>query len=298
MHWTDVFQSADTVYPLVAGMALALGCGLLSVIVVQKRLAFIGEGVAHAGFGGVGLASFLALSGPARDLTILAFCAAAGLSIGFLSRHKRILTDSAIGILLVASMALGLMLDQLRIVYMDAMPQPPEWYAALTGGRMLTRTLWENVIFGSILMVRQEDMWIALAAATAVVATLALLAKEILFYAFDETVSQVFGVRTGAIHYLILLLISLMIVLATKLAGLLLVTALLVAPGATAALLSKRLPTVLAISVAVGMLAMTVGYLASFEILDGRLPPGPFIALLLVLQFLAALLWSRLWGRG
>ena len=72
-------------------------------------------------------------------------------------------------------------------------------------------------------------------------AVFAALFKEIVFYAFQETVSQVFGVRVVLIHYLMLALVSVAIVLTVRLAGIVLVTALLVIPGATANLLSRRL---------------------------------------------------------
>lgn len=300
MHWSDVFAHDYTLYPLLAGIALAVSCGLLSVLVVQKRLAFIGEGVAHAGFGGVGLASFLQLTGLARNAVIMGFCVAVGILIGLLSRRRRVMSDTAIGIMLVASMGVGFMLDQLRatLINSQVFDQPPAWYSALTGGRIVTPPPWEQVIFGSILLVGPGDMWIAVGSSLAVILILGSLFKEVTFYAFDETVSHVFGVRSGALHYLVLVLIAVMIVLATKLAGLLLVTALLVAPGATAMLLSRRLSSVLWLSAMLAVGAVLVGYLTSFWILGGRLATGPFIVMCLVIEFVGALAWSRLRSAG
>ena len=87
---THLFREA-----LAAGLAMAAVCSLLSVLVVLKRMAFIGEGIAHAGFGGMGTALFLGLaSGGASgawqaDLVVLAFCLAAALAMGFISRAAR-----------------------------------------------------------------------------------------------------------------------------------------------------------------------------------------------------------------
>jgi len=284
----DVFRSADNLYPLIAGMALAVACALLSVLVVLKRLAFIGEGIAHAGFGGVGLATFLALTGFAADIIIFIICLISGLLIAMLSRTRRVRIDTAIGILLVAAMGIGFMLDQMRLYLRDE-----SWYQWLTAGRPIVPTQWHNVLFGSIVLVDQQQMWLAIIVSTLTILILAHLFRNLIFYAFDETVSRVFGIPATALHYLVLILLTALIVLAMKLAGLILVTAMLVVPGATALLLSRKLNHVLILSVVVGEIGVIVGYLLSFQIMGGRLPTGPFIVLILVLQFIAALIYSK-----
>ena len=77
---------------------------LLSVIVVLRRMAFIGQGISHAGFGGVGLAAFFGLVGAWQNLVVLVFCLATAISIARLARRKRVGIDAAIGILLVGWM--------------------------------------------------------------------------------------------------------------------------------------------------------------------------------------------------
>lgn len=298
----DIFRHADLfVPPLLAGMALVGACALLSVLVILKRLAFIGQGISHAGFGGVGLASFFAygVSGSGAgagfdalisNLIIFLFCLATGLGIAALSRRRWVKIDTAIGILLVAAMALGILLEQLRWQLVGT-----AWYDGLIAGRTLTSINWHAVLFGSILEVTATGMWWAIAVALAVVLVLALLFKEIAFYSFDERVSQVFGVPSGLIHYLILLLMAVLIVFTMKLTGLILVNAFLVIPGATATLLSKRLRTVLVLAVLVGELGLVGGYFLCFA-LGGALPVGPIVVLLLVFQF--ALAWGVSWQRG
>ena len=285
---SDLFQYDEFVYPFFAGLALTAACSLLSVLIVLKRLAFIGQGITHAGFGGIGLAAFLALSGWMRDATIFVFCVGAGVAIALLSRGRKVMIDTAIGVLLVVAMGLGVLLDQLRVQL-----RGEAWYRALTGGRAVPATQWEGVLFGNLLYVQRADMWVAIACSAAVVAILALLLREISFYAFDETVSRVFGVRATLLHYLVLTMIAGLIVVSMKLAGLILVTALLILPGATALLLSRRLLPVALLSVVVGEAAMVTGYLASLRLMGGRLSPGPIIVLVLSLLFAAALGWNR-----
>jgi len=270
--------------PLLAGIALAVPTSLLSVLVVHKRLAFIGQGITHAGFGGIGLAAFLAVSGLARDGIVLAVCLASGLIIGALSRDRRVRTDTAIGIMLVTAMGAGFLLDQVRLHLRGA------WYEALRGGRRLQPTPWEEVLFGSIQFIDGPDMWAAIVVSLLVLAVLFAFGKEILFYAFDETTCVTFGVPSTFMHYLVLGLLAVVIVTAMKLTGVLLVTAYLVVPGAAASLVSRRLGVVLVTSVIVGEIAMVGGFVASVAVLGGELTTGPFIVLLLALQF--GLAWS------
>lgn len=288
MSALDVFRYSDNLYPLIAGTALAAACALVSVLVVLKRLAFIGEGIAHAGFGGVGLAAFLALQGLYADIVIFIFCLITGLIIALLSRTRKVRMDTAIGILLVATMGLGFLLDQMRLYL-----QNENWYILLTAGRSITKTQWHNVLFGSILLVDSTSMWIAIITSLIIITILASLYKEILFYTFDESICRVYGVPSAWMHYLILILLTALIVLSMKLAGLILVTALLVIPGATALLLSSRIKIVLILSLIIGEVGMIAGYLLSFQIMGGNLPTGPFIVLVLAIQFLLALVYSK-----
>lgn len=280
---TPLFRNA-----LLAGVAVGTICSLLSVIVVLKRMAFIGEGIAHAGFGGMGTALFLGLTtggmGGAwkADLVVLAFCLATALAIGVLSRRRHVEADSAIGILLVAAMAWGVLLTDLHRSLRHT-----EWYVKMFGNTRPPPNI-ESLLFGSLLNVGPYDVWLAIGAAAVVLLVFAALFKEIIFYAFQETVSQVFGVRVAFIHYLMLTLLSVTIVLTVRLAGIVLVTALLVIPGATANLLSRRLSRVLLVSWLVGMTGVVGGLILSME--AGNLSTGPCIVAVLCVVFALAYL--------
>jgi ABC-type Mn2+/Zn2+ transport system permease subunit len=275
---------------LFVGIVLGTVCSLLSVIVVTKRMAFIGEGIAHAGFGGLGTALFLGLTGGGlgsggawkSDLVVLAFCLATAFAIGMLSRRRHVEADSAIGILLVAAMAWGVLLTDLH-----RNVQGDDWYIRLFGPARQPVNI-ESLLFGSLSNVGPYDVWLALGVAAVVLGLLAAFFKEIIFYAFEETVSQVFGVRTQVIHYLILALLSVTIVLTVRLAGIVLVTALLVIPGATAILLSRRLAGVLIWSWWIGMTGIVGGLVLSLE--AGNLSTGPCIVAVLCVLFALALI--------
>lgn len=268
-----LFQDA-----LVAGLAVAVVCSLLSVIVVLKRMAFIGQGISHAGFGGIGTAILFGVAaGRAQDALVLAFCIVTGVAIGVLARRGRIEADSAIGILLVGAMAWGVLMSDLSTALMRY-----DWYAERFA--MDTRPPgFEQLLFGSLLSVTRADMWTAIVVAVAVVLTLAALAKELIFFTFDETVSQVSGVRTGLLYYLLLVLLSLTIVVSIRLVGFVLVSALLVIPGATALQLSGRLGGVVGWSLAVGLVGVVGGLWLSLW--AGELSSGPCIVAVLCGMF-------------
>jgi ABC-type Mn2+/Zn2+ transport system permease subunit len=123
----------------------------------------------------------------------------------------------------------------------------------------------ESVLFGSVLNVGRQGMWLTIVATVAVLGVCAALFKELLFFAFDETGSRVFGVRTGAMHFLLLALLTVTIVVSMKLMGVILVTALLVIPGATALQLSDRLGRVLLWAWVIGVSGVVGGLVLSME---------------------------------
>jgi ABC-type Mn2+/Zn2+ transport system permease subunit len=260
---------------LLATGALALACAALSVFVVARRWAFIGEGISHSGFGGAGTAWLLALLFPALDLpwlpyaAVVVFCLGTALGIGFLTRGERVNSDVAIGIFLVASLAWGFLA---RDVYHANRHVVPHGFDAL--------------LFGQL---RGIDRPFALATACvslAVLATLAALGKEILYYCLDPVTAQASGVRVGFVHYLLMVLLAAMIILGSRVVGSVLVTALLVLPGATAMLISRRLAHVIAASLVIGVVGALAGLLVFVR--WSYLPGGPAIVLALFVQFVLA----------
>lgn len=277
-HLADMFWPA-----VVTGVAVAVMCAILSILVVLKRLAFIGQGVSHAAFGGVGLAALLGLMagaagatlGPslAQFLVILAVCLAAALGVGFLSRRGSTQADTAIGIVLVASMALGAVLLNLA----------HRW-------KRVSGVSWESVLFGQLLNVGWSDAAIAIAVAALTLGLLAYFRRPMLFWAFDPPVARAFGVRADAMNFLLLTLLALATVTAMKLAGVVLATAMLVLPGAAALQLSRRSSRVIALSFAAAFAGVLGGLVLSFE---ADWPPGPSIVLVLTGLFAASRLARR-----
>ncbi len=281
---------------LVAGIAVALVCSVLSVFVVLKRMAFIGQGVSHAGYGAAGTAFFLGLldTDPRYEAVVFAFCIATALIIGVVSRRRQVNEDTAIGILLVAGMAWGVFMTNLSAAFQKTGgPQYWPWYVEHLAAPGAKPTF-EAVLFGSILNTTPTQVTLSILVAVAVLAIVALLFKEIVFFAFDEPTSRVFGVPTGVIHHLLLVLLAITVVQTMKLAGVLLVSAILVLPGATALMLSRRLGVVIVLSCLIGVAGVAGGLITSLEL--RFIGPGPMMVGMLCLIFAGA--YGTRWIRG
>lgn len=265
--WSHTF-----LYAFIGGAIIAILCGVLSPFVVLKRMSFVGTGIAHSAFGGAGLALLLSLFMPvfepliARDAVIACFCILAALAIGMMSRRGRLSEDTAIGVALVSLMAVGVLLldvrQHLQITYNFGVTYAPPL---------------EALLFGQILSMGPADVSVAAALAMAVIVTVAITFKELTFFAFDEETARAFGVPTGAIYYIFLVLLALAIVAAMRSLGVILASTLLVLPGASARLLSDRIGTVTLLSAAIGVVGMIAGLLINLAI--PFLSPGPVIAI-------------------
>lgn len=265
---------------VLAALAVALQGALLSVLVVLKRMAFIGQGVSHAAFGGVGLAVLLGLTPAASFPVIAGFCAAAAWGIALASGRPRSRgvssaesPDTLIGVALVASMALGAIMIALRARFGPAgQPAPP----------------WEQILFGSLLAVGPTDAALAWAAAFGVAGALWWFRRPMLLWSFDEQAASAMGAPAQTMKFLLLTLLAVSVVAAMKLAGVVLATAVLVLPGAAALKLSRRLWRVFTLALVVSLLGVLGGAAMSFEV---DLPPGACIVAVLTAIYIAATLF-------
>jgi ABC-type Mn2+/Zn2+ transport system permease subunit len=255
---------------VVVGLGVAVMCALLSVLVVLKRMSFVGQGISHAAFGGVGIAAVAGVGGSAiSELAIVVgFCLLSAGVIAWLSARRTTTTDTAIGIVLVVAMALGAVLLSV---------------AARRPGAQ-ARDI-ESILFGTIYGVRWSDAALAWGVALAILAVLWAARRPMLFWTFDEPAAEAFGVRGGAVRLVLMVVLTLAIVASMKLAGVVLATALLVLPGAAALHLSDRLARVMALGMLAAVVGVLGGLIVSFE-LDW--PTGPSIVGVLAALYAAA----------
>jgi zinc transport system permease protein len=241
-----------------AALLLSLICGALSVFVVLRRMAFIGVGISHSAFGGVAL-GFLLKVNPLW--TGIAFSVLVAMLIELARARGRLEEDTAIGIFFAASMALG-------VVFLH-----------------LSRTYNVDVfgfLFGNILAIGWQQVVEILVVSVAVLAAIAVFFKELVFLSFDEEMAWVSGVPVTALRYFFLVLMAMVVIVAIYLVGIILVSALLVIPGALAGNLTRHIRAMAAVSVGAAAGSCLAG-LAVSAVLDW--PSGATIVLLLALGF-------------
>jgi manganese/iron transport system permease protein len=273
----------------VAAAAVAVACAALSPLVVARRWAFVGEGVSHSGYGGAGVIwlislllpgiAFLRTSGGVT-LGVAAFSLGTALAIGKLTRDKRLGFlgfDAAVGIVLTASLAFGFLARSIYEQQTSALPVEAQ-----------------SLLFGDVRSVDAARALLTLALAAAVVGGLWLCAKETLSYAFEPELAEIGGVPAGAVHYGLLVAVATVIVAGAPLVGVVLVTAMLVLPGATGALAGGTLWRMYVLSFATSLAAVALA--VAVRRLFAGLPLGPVIVLGLVLEFGIAAAVVRLRG--
>jgi ABC-type Mn2+/Zn2+ transport system permease subunit len=283
----------DTIYYLryflMSGPLIGAMCSLLSVFVVLRRMALISEGVSHAGFGGIAVAILLGYYFAALDsffwqtLTIGAFCLATAALIGWVSRRRRVSEDSAIGIFLTATVALGMMLIQYRTMLPpvfgpDGMPRslPPPGLEAL--------------LFGQFSQVVAEDVAVLAAGAAVIFGIIFALYHQFVYTTLDEEMARINGVNTRLINALLLFMISLVICVCVRMVGFLMITALMIIPGATANMISRRFAGVLWAALVIGTVGTCAATWAALVSPFNRYPPGPLVVLPLFGGF--AVVWA------
>jgi ABC-type Mn2+/Zn2+ transport system permease subunit len=261
-----------SILALVATAALAIACSGLSVLVVARRWAFIGEGIAHAGFGGAGLGWLIMLIVPSLMgalwvpyAAIITFCLLTALGIGYVSRTNRVSADTAIGIFMVASLAFGFLVREIFLQVTNGLSPPG----------------FADILFGRFSGISPRYSYGAIAVCVAVIVTLLALGKEMLFYCLDPLAAKASGVAAGFIHYLLMVLIALVVVIGIPITGSVLVTALLILPAATANLVSQKLLPVIVTAVTLTVCAAVGGVLISLAPLPIHVPAGPAMVLLL-----------------
>lgn len=229
--WTFEFMRRG----LLAGALVSVVAAVVGSFVILKGMAFVGDALPHASFGGVAVAFALG-----ENLYVGGGIAAliTALLIGFISRRGVVKYDTAIGILFVAAFALGV--------------------AVVSRQENYTADLF-SFVFGNVLAVSWNDVWLTAAIAALVLALVALFYKELLFTAYDPMMAAASGLPVGAIQYGLLALLALTTVIALQTVGIVLVVALLVTPAATAQLLTRSLPAMMALGAALGAAASLAG---------------------------------------
>lgn len=292
MKTIELLSQADIYPAIVAAIVISIMGGALSIFVVLKRLAFIGQGISHAAFGGVGIALVLGVSGAtvssqfAQLAIVVAFSVFAALWIAALTRDQQGRTDTAIGVVLSASMALGFIL----FTFAESQHDHDE-HGHAAHGHEDEHHIIEEILFGNILDTNWTSASIAIGAALLILAVVWYIRRQLIFWAFDEPVCDAFGVNSAKITNLFMVILALAVVMAMQIAGVVLAAAMLVLPGAAALNLSTKLRPAFMISIAIGTAGALLGMIIAFE---GTYPIGPSIVLTQSVMYLATLIIKKM----
>ncbi|HEX3201066.1 MAG TPA: metal ABC transporter permease, partial [Actinomycetes bacterium] len=252
---------------LVEVLVLGALAGAVGVLVVLRRLAFVGDALTHTVFPGVVIAHLL---GRSLLLGALAFGVLTAVLLTAVGRHRRVGDDAALAILLTSFFSLGVVL--------------------ISRTRGFTADL-TAFLFGRVLAVDRTDLLQTLVVAAVAAIVLALLHKELVLRAFDPEATAAMGYRTRALDLVLNLLIALVVVAAVEAVGTVLVIALIVVPAAAARLLADRVGAMTALACLLGAAGGWLGLAVSYEVsVDHgvRLAAGATIVVVLVGLFLLA----------
>lgn len=255
---------------LLAGCLLAALLALLGVLVTARGLAYLGDGLSHAAFGGIALGMFLGLSSPLS--VAIPFTALAAIGIGALRRKGGLRSDVAMAILFAVCFAVGVVL----------LRKAPRTQATFDP---------EQLLFGSILLVGSDDLWVVLGI-SAVTAVFFLFAWTRIAYAtFDEELARLSGIEVAWLESALLALLAAVVVASIRLAGVVLVSAFLVIPAASGRLVGRSLAGVVAWAMCAGVTGVVIGFVAAHML---AWPEGAAIVLMLALQFVLAVAYRHL----
>jgi manganese/iron transport system permease protein len=229
---------------LLAAVLVGIVCAVVGTYVVLRGMAFFGDALAHAILPGVAL-GYLINEGAREPLFwwALGTSIVSALGIGAISKRAKIKEDTAIGIIFAGMFALGIaLISTVRSYAVDL----------------------SHFLFGDVLAVSAQNLWTTLIFGGLVIFTIFAFYKEFLTLSFDPVLATTLRMPVGLLNNLLLVLIAVTIAVSLQTVGVALMVAMLVTPAATAYLLTRRLPTMMALAASLASLAGVIGLYLSY----------------------------------
>ncbi|MBH90470.1 MAG: hypothetical protein CMF71_09635 [Magnetovibrio sp.] len=273
MNWGELHSILDYGFlrrAVLAAILMSLTCGLIAPVVVLRRLSFSTDGLAHSSLGGLAIGVIFVTNGASPSLIsylisfIFTVSVAAGIT--YLSENNRIDSDTAVGVCYVAAFALGVLVLSLREGYSGHLDQ---------------------FFFGSLLAVNQIECLLLL--------ILSLISFIFIFWnwlsvgkwTFNEEMAHAEGVPVKKLRYFFMFLVVAVVIVSSRVVGVLLVTSMLIVPGAVGSLASRSMFGITIVSIATALVSSLIGLSISNSY---DVPPGPVIVLTGFLIFLGTYL--------
>jgi zinc transport system permease protein len=256
---------------LMAGLLTSIACGIIGTFVVVNRIVFLSGGIAHAAYGGIGIAFFFGLPYVLGTLGFALLVAMVMAVVTLKARHR---SDTIIGVLWAVGMALGVILLDLSPGYnVDLM----------------------SFLFGSILTVPTSDLWLMLVLDGVILFVVGFFYNDFLVLSYDEDFAQIRGVRVRLLYFLLLAMVALSVVMIIRIVGLILVIALLTIPPYIAEKYSGSLTTMMLLSFILSCLFTTTGLWLSYSF---NLTSGATIIMVAGACFFISLLLEVIRSKG
>ncbi|MFZ5909227.1 MAG: metal ABC transporter permease [Chloroflexota bacterium] len=255
---------------LAAAVLVGVVCAVVGAYVVLRGMAFFGDALAHTILPGVALGYLV--SGGARDSLFwwaLGTAVIAALGIGAVSKQAQVKEDTAIGVIFAGMFALGIaLISTVRSYAVDL----------------------SHFLFGDVLGVSTQSLWLILVFSGIVLLVIAAFYKEFLTLSFDPILAATMRLPVGLLNNLLLALIAVTIAVSLQTVGVALMVAMLVTPAATAYLLTHRLPVMMALAALIASLSGVVGLYLSYYL---SIASGAAIVLTATAFFLLVFLIKR-----
>lgn len=251
---------------IIGGVLIGITCAIIGNFIVLRKMAFLGDGLAHISFGGVA-AGILFKINPL--ISALGFSILSGIGIQKL-KDMKIYSDAAIGIFFSFGLALGVILISLSTGY------SVDLYSYL---------------FGNILAINTLDLILMSGMMGVALLVVVLLYKELFYITFDEETAEANGLPVKLLNQILIIICALAIVTSMKIVGILLVSSFLIIPSTTSLVLRiKSFKKTIVVSVIISILSVIVGIVGSYYT---NVATGGAIVMTLVLIFVAALIYNK-----
>lgn len=259
-------------FAILTGVCISPALGVIGTMVVTRRISSLAGASTHAALGGFGLALFLQrvcmIQWFSPTLGAVLGAVAAAVAVGIVSIYAKEREDTVIGAVWAIGMSIGLLFLDRTPGYVD----------------------WQGYLFGSILLLTQDDLYMTLILDLVILIPTVVFFPALLAITFDDTFAKLRGIKVTTLYLGLLVLTALTIVLLINLVGIMLVIALLTLPAAAAACYTAHLKTNMILSAVFNALFISAGLLSSCVL---ELPPGPTIVVIAGIVYIFSVLYKK-----